>query len=116
MQIAHVGNDELEVAASAVLHELRNVIAEFHAFLGREALTSYRWQSIQRWLKRVPSELDWLWEAAHVRPEWYLDTGLMYRMTDVCYTLNDGLEFVEHPPKVLLLVEKLKHLEGLVDE
>ena len=116
MQIAHVGNDEIEMSAIAFLHELRSVIAEFHAFLSREALTSYRWQSIQRWLKKVPTELDWLWEAAHTRSEWYRDAGLMYRMTDVCYSLEESLLFVEHPPKVTVLVEKLKHLEGLLDE
>ena len=43
MQIAHVGSDEIETAASAFLHELRSVIAEFHAFLSREALTAYRY-------------------------------------------------------------------------
>ena len=40
MQIAHVGSDKIETAASAFLHELRSVIAEFHAFLSREALTA----------------------------------------------------------------------------
>ena len=116
MQIAHVGSDKIETAASAFLHELRSVIAEFHAFLSREALTAYRWQSIQRWLKKVPTELDCLWEAAHTRSEWYRDTGLMYRISDICISLEESLWFVENPPKVQVLVEKLKHLEGLLDE
>ena len=115
MQIKLVGSDEEEQAAKDVLDELRRAIGDFHFFLGREVLTDYRWRVIGRWLKKIPTELDWLWETAMQREDWYLDDNIMFRLTNVCYGLKESLEHVEHPPNVETLVRKIKDLEELVN-
>lgn len=116
MQITVVGSDEQQVLSKDVLDELRRTIGDFHFFLGREVLTDYRWRVVGRWLKKTPTELDWLWEQAMQKEDWFLDDNLMFRLTNVCYGLEESLQHVEHPPDVSTLVKKIKDLEELLNE
>tara|TARA_R100001082_G_scaffold28821_1_gene14470 strand:+ start:2672 stop:3019 length:348 start_codon:yes stop_codon:yes gene_type:complete len=107
------GSREEEVYAAAVLLELRSVISEMYAFLSRESLTDYRWRTLGRWLKKSPSDLDWLWQQAMMHKRWWEREGLVVRMQEVVLSLKERLEDVEQSPPLERLIEHLNKLEEI---
>lgn len=105
------GSKEEEVYAAAVLLELRAVISEMYAFLSRESLTDYRWRTLGRWLKRSPTDLDWLWEQAMMHDKWWKREGLLVRMYEVVRSLKERVDKLDQGPPMERLIEHMERLE-----